>query len=156
MKTIRWILGALFFLLMAEAMGAQNPSPIVPDSIKSPGATRVVTLKSVCTQGSSKIVRNVPQSEKNAVYREYGIAHRHPGEYEIDHIVSLELGGSNDIKNLFPESYITKPYNAHLKDKLENELHVEICSGKITMKDAQFAISHDWRKAYDKRFGKPK
>jgi hypothetical protein len=145
---------ALLFGLLATAGWAQ--SPLLPDSALSPGATRAVTLKSVCTPGSSKVVRNVPESEKNAVYKEYGIAHRKPGEFEIDHLISLELGGSNDIKNLWPQSYITKPYNAHVKDKLENQLHSEICAGKLSMKDAQFAISHNWIAAYDKRFGKAK
>jgi hypothetical protein len=47
-------------------------------------------------------IRNVPQSEKYAVEAEYGMAQKLYGStLEIDHIVSLELGGSNDIANLF-------------------------------------------------------
>jgi hypothetical protein len=141
-------------LLVFLFAGLVPSSPLLPDAKLSPGATRVVTLKEVCTPGSSKAVRNVPESEKNAVYKEYGIAHRKPGEYEIDHLISLELGGSNDIKNLWPQSYITMPYNAHVKDQLENRLHVEICAGTITMARAQMEISHNWIAAYKTRFEK--
>lgn len=34
------------------------------------------------------------------MYAEYGITHRQRGKYEIDYLISLELGGSNSIKNL--------------------------------------------------------
>ena len=65
-------------------------------------------------------------------------------------MISLELGGANDIKNLWPESYTTVPYNAHVKDDLENKLHRMICSGQIDMKTAQTEIATDWIGAYKK------
>jgi hypothetical protein len=67
-------------------------------------------------------------------------AHK-PGEYEIDHLVSLELGGSSSIRNLWPQSYVTEPQNAHVKDKLENVLHEPACSGKLSLEEAQKAIA---------------
>lgn len=150
MKTIRWLTRALFLPLVAGALGAQTP--LFPDTSKTPGVTRAVTTKEVCVPGSSKKVRNVPTSEKNAVYREYKILHRKPGSYEIDHDISLELGGSNEIKNLWPEIYDinVSGFNegAHTKDALENKLHSLMCSGKLTMVQAQNAIRGDWRKAY--------
>ena len=45
-----------------------------PDTHCTPGATfSGVTAQQVCTPGYSKSVRNVPQSTKDKVYREYGI-----------------------------------------------------------------------------------
>jgi hypothetical protein len=41
---------------------------------------------------------------KRKVYAEYGITHHEPSEFEVDHLISLELGGSNSIRNLWPES----------------------------------------------------
>jgi hypothetical protein len=38
----------------------------------------------------------------------------------VDHLVSLEIGGANTVQNLWPQSYDTTPWNAHVKDKLEN------------------------------------
>ena len=62
------------------------------------------------------------------------------------------MGGSNNIKNLFPESYTTQPWNAHKKDKLENKLHKLVCTNQITLQEAQQEISNDWRKAYCKYY----
>jgi hypothetical protein len=87
---------------------------------------------------------------KQKVYAEYGIAIHQPKEYEVDHLISLELGGSNDISNLWPQSYVTSPWNAHVKDKLENKLHALVCSGQLDLKTAQQEISHDWVAAYKK------
>src|SRR5665213_316930 len=61
----------------------------------TPGARFNVALTQICTPGYSTSVRDVPYSEKLSVYREYGVTHRASGQYEIDHLISLELGGSN-------------------------------------------------------------
>ena len=99
-----------------------------------------MTAAQVCTPGYSKSVRNVPQSEKNRVYAEYGIRRHTPGAYEVDHLISLELGGSNSIKNLWPE----KQPGARSKDKLENSLHRDVCDGTISLRAAQKQIVHWW------------
>lgn len=128
--------------------------PLLPSPVLTPGvADPRFTVKDVCTPGFTATVRNVPESVKNAVYAEYGITTRKPGEYEIDHIISLELGGSNDIHNLWPQSYVTQPYNAHRKDFLENKLHALICAGKLDMPTAQKEISTDWIAAYHEYVG---
>ena len=76
----------------------------LPDSACTPGAILSTGTKdAICKPGYAKSVRNVPDSEKNQVYAEYGITSHAPGQYEVDHLVSLELGGSNDIANLWPE-----------------------------------------------------
>jgi hypothetical protein len=81
-------------------------SPIVPDAQKTPGDVLTTDAKVICVPGYTKTVRNVPQAIKEQVYRIYGITSRKRGEYEVDHLISLELGGSNSIRNLWPESYI--------------------------------------------------
>jgi hypothetical protein len=87
---------------------------------------------------------------KREVYREYGITSHGPGDYEIDHLISLELGGSNSIKNLWPESHRTSPWNAQVKDRLEDKLHELVCSGHLDIKTAQQAIASNWIEAYKK------
>src|SRR5262249_53652195 len=92
-----------------------------PDRACSPGAYYAKLTKSVLCSGSFRTssIRNVPESEKFAVEREYGLAPGHYGKaLEIDHIVSLELGGSNDMANLFPEKVDARP-GYHVKDALE-------------------------------------
>jgi len=130
----------------------QGLSPLLPDPKMTPGATLPVATGDICVSGYSQKVRNVPADVKQQVYAEYGITSHQPGEYEVDHLISLELGGSNSIKNLWPQSYLTQPWNAHVKDKLENEIHAEVCSGKVDLPTAQHDISTDWIAAYKKYF----
>jgi hypothetical protein len=118
--------------------------PVVPNPTKTPGAALEVTAADICVPGYSKRVRNVPVAVKREAYASYGILSHEPGEYEVDHLISLELGGSNSLKNLWPESYRTHPWNAHVKDALENELHRRVCAGTVDLAKAQYVISHNW------------
>jgi hypothetical protein len=123
-------------------------APLTPDPSLTPGDVLTTDTTILCRPGYAQTVRHVPGSLKAKVYREYGILSHKSGEYEIDHLLSLELGGSNSIKNLWPESYHTRPYNAHVKDKLENALHALVCSGKLPIEQAQHEIATDWIGAY--------
>ncbi len=124
----------------------------LPNPQMTPGDTLDVTKADICVPGYSSKVRDVPQSVKNQVYQEYGITSHKPGQYEVDHLISLELGGSNSIRNLWPESY-SGQWNAHVKDKLENKLHQLVCNGSLDLKTAQHEIATDWVAAYQKYMG---
>jgi hypothetical protein len=116
----------------------------LPDPACTPGAIFPnVTKEQICKPGYAKSVRNVPDSEKNQVYAEYGIKHHKAGEYEVDHLVSLELGGSNEIANLWPEAASPTP-GFHQKDRYENYLHDQVCSGAISLEEAQRRIATNW------------
>jgi hypothetical protein len=99
-------------------------------------------------KGYTATVRNVPDSVHKMVFVEYGLSPTQPqGAYEVDHFIPLELGGSNDIKNLFPEAAEPRP-GFHEKDLVENYLHKQVCDGHMTLEDAQNAIRTDWYKVY--------
>ena len=118
------------------------------DSACTPGDLfPTVTKGQVCTPGYARSVRNVPQRVKNQVFAEYGITKHLPGAYEVDHLVSLELGGSNDISNLWPEAATPKP-GFHEKDQVENYLHQQVCHGNISLKTAQIEIATNWLTVY--------
>jgi hypothetical protein len=154
MKTLYSILP----LLLPFLLYAQQPSEykaFLPDPALTPGIVLTLCDSCICVKGYSSKVRNVPAAIKKVVYSEYHIKHHATGEYEVDHLISLELGGSNDIKNLWPESYLSDPWNAHVKDKLENRLHRLVCTGHITLKEAQEAIRTDWIAAYKKYVVEP-
>jgi hypothetical protein len=67
----------------------------------------------------------------------------------VDHLISLELGGSNDVKNLWPEPYEPSP-GAKEKDKVENWLHAQVCAGRIPIAEAQREIAGDWYAVYER------
>lgn len=128
-----------------------------PDRRCSPGAYYDKLTKNVICSSSFRTssIRNVPQSEKSAVEKEYGMQIRLYGRtMEIDHIISLELGGSNDIANLFPEGATVKPAGYHAKDALENKLHGLVCSGSMSLKHAQIGIASNWQILYKEVYGK--
>ena len=77
-----------------------------------------------------------------------------PQDYEEDHLISLEIGGApKDEKNLWPEPYENRGAKfaaagtgSESKDKVENATNKLVCSGKMTLSDAQERIASDWRK----------
>ncbi len=126
---------------------AQNA---LPDSACTPGAIfPQVTKDEVCTKGYTQTVRSVPLGVKDAVYKEYGIYSHKTGEYEVDHFISLELGGSNDISNLWPEPANPAP-GFHQKDLVENYLNEQVCKGIISLSEAQKEISTNWLDVYNR------
>lgn len=131
----------------SESAGHAGPPSIYPNPSLTPGDTVTgIRAAQVCTPGYSTSVRNVTRAEKVEVFRRYNepdIA----GRYEVDHFISLELGGSNNVTNLWPEPYTPTP-GAHQKDKVENYLHSQVCKGALTLAQAQEAIRSDWYAVY--------
>jgi len=119
----------------------------LPDRRCTPGAAFAVGARTVCVPGYAGRARDVPASEKRAVYAEYGIFSHRRGQYEVDHLIPLELGGSNSIANLWPQPALPRP-GFHEKDRLENTLHDLVCSGQMSLGRAQRAIATDWVSAF--------
>ncbi len=121
-----------------------------PDHACSPGAIFPdAGTSTICVSGYTKKVRSVSASLKKKVYAEYGIAYPQPtGSYEADHLIPLELGGSNDIANLFPEAKDPNP-GFKEKDLVENYLHNEVCAGNLDLRAAQKQIANDWLAVYN-------
>jgi len=149
-----YILRALVLLFLAPAVLAQQPTPILPIPKLTPGDTFEVTAQDVCVPGYAKKVRAVPAWLKRQAYAEYGITQYKTGDYEIDHLIPLSLGGSNSIRNLWPQSTKTSPWNSFVKDALERKLHKLVCAGQLDLKIAQREIASNWIEAYQKYIGK--
>jgi len=115
----------------------------------------------LCTSGSASDARNVTQAEKDAIYTRYQIVAKEswcdcpkstPTGCEVDHLISLEIGGANVPENLWPQPYCG-PWNAHMKDKLEDYLHEAVCVHKtLTLVEAQTKIRTDWTAAFKEFF----
>ena len=137
-----------------------GPADIYPIASMTPGATNPdVTQenigKTICNpHWSTKSVRP-PAEYTNRLKREqlgeYGARDRNLRDYEEDHLIPLELGGNpRDPDNLWPEAYATSigDGGARNKDKVENYLHDQVCSGAMPLAVAQQRIATDWYRVY--------
>lgn len=137
----------------ATAAGACHGT-VLPDHACTPGAidprvTQANIHQTICVPGYTRKVRPsvaVTGRIKTERMTAYGFRGA-PGLYELDHLVSLELGGAPvDVKNLWPEPY-AGVQGAHAKDVVENRLHAEVCAGTVPLAKAQAEIAGDWRTA---------
>ena len=127
-------------------------SGAAPNQDLTPGATREVTISEVCSAPREQVVGDVSVSLRQRVLQEYGIANARPEDYEIDYLIAPRLGGTEDIRNLWPEPYRDRVWNARVKDALEQRLHEMVCSGELDLRTAQHDIATDWIAAYKKYF----
>ena len=135
--------------------GRCHSSNGLPDPVCTPGAidprVKQDNIQStICVSGHTTKVR--PSTDyTNALKRrqivEYGYTDTNLADYEEDHLIPLELGGSpTDPKNLWPE-----PRNgsnpASKKDGVENSLHIKVCAGLVSLAIAQVSIATNWESA---------
>jgi hypothetical protein len=109
-------------------------------------------MSEVCSMAHEDVVREVSDSMRQEVFREYGIMNARAGDYEIDYLIAPGLGGAENLQNLWPEPYRSQTWNAHVKDALEERLHQLVCSGDLDLHTAQHEVAADWIAAYKKYF----
>lgn len=128
---------------------------VLPNPSLTPGVARAdIAVEQVCKTKWGKDHRAVTEAMKKQVFASYGFpkGNKDPRcPCEIDHLVSRELGGADEVANLWPQPY-NGVWNAHEKDKLENQLHKEVCTGKLDLAEAQRLIRSNWIKAYQERW----
>ena len=122
-----------------------------PEPSLTPGAIATADPEQVCGKDEPKN-RTVPVSLQHKVFEEYGISTAEPRAYEVDYLITPALGGADDIRNLWPQSYFSAVWNARVKDALEDRLHDLVCDGRLDLVAAQHDISSDWIAAYKKYF----
>jgi len=136
---------------------------ILPNARRTPGATNPAVSqasirRTICVSGWTSTIR--PSSSYTTALKRSQLASGYAfhgdlatSDYEEDHLISLELGGSpTAAANLWPEPY-APTLGAHKKDAIENRLHSLVCSGALPLKTAQHAIATDWWAAYQKYVG---
>lgn len=152
---------ALLFLMVGEVWlvyqqvrkpaAANGYALLLPNPELTPGVARPVALTAVCTDANDEVVRSVPDSVQQAVFREYGISNAPADDYEVDYLITPGLGGTDDIHNLWPQPH-NNTWNSYVKDELEHRLHDMVCSGQIPLSTAQQDIAANWISAYEKYF----
>jgi len=125
--------------------GGQLPDPGCTPGSVDPAVTQADIGSTICRSGYTEGVRPPESQTTHTKYDVAYPAYHIPGRdsSELDHLVSLELGGSNDITNLWPE---VGP-RPNPKDKVENALHRAVCDGRVRLAAAQRAIAINWRTA---------
>jgi hypothetical protein len=135
----------------------------LPDYHRTPGAidshiTQSNIGSTICVVGYTKTVRPPVSYTNNLKYSQLHSGYAVNNDldmrnYEEDHLIPLAVGGNpTDPHNLFPQ-YYGGAYGARLKDRLELKLHLLVCAGSVTLKNAQLAFKKDWRIAYRKYVG---
>jgi hypothetical protein len=117
----------LFFLLMI--LQNSYSYPLIPDTSISPGD--ICTINDVDFQ-EYRYEENIPYCRRNVsyemktlIYNKYHINVEERGQYTIDHLIPLSIGGSNSELNLWPE---------HKKVK-NTRPNLEICVYDLLRKD---------------------
>ena len=137
-------------LISTSVFAADLPDSKVTPGVTNPAVTQETINQTICVSGWTKTIRP-PVSYTNKLKKQQMAAANLPGDpslYEEDHLISIELGGSpTDPKNLWPEKWDGE-WGAHKKDVIETRLKRMVCTGKITLAEAQHAIATDWIAAY--------
>src|SRR5260221_1606270 len=142
------VLGAVALVVLAVALELQQHAMhalIRADAVRTPGVlnpdvTQATIGSTICVRGWTRTIRppvEYTDALKAKQMRQYGERGR-KSDYQEDHLISLELGGDPvDPRNLWPEPY---PRAAEV-DRIENELNAAVCSGSMSLADAQMRES---------------
>jgi hypothetical protein len=135
------------------AAGAPAPAPApsppteqytLPQASLTPGAVLTTDVSVISKAGYPATVRHVTSAEKAQVASAYHFTGA-SSSVEYDHLVSIELGGSNDLTNLWPQPI----EEAKVKDGLEDYLHAKVIEGKLPLAEVQKRIAADWVKLWN-------
>jgi hypothetical protein len=136
----------------SRSISVQQAIRLLPDNALTPGATRPVSLTESCSQQAEDLDPAVSVSLRKIVFQEYGMKVAKNNDYQVDYLINPQLGGTNDVRNLWPEPYRSTVWNAHAKDALEDRLHHMVCDKQIDLTLAQRELATNWIAAYKKYF----
>ena len=139
---------------VALALGASPNAAAadLPDARLTPGGVLPVKAPQICRPGyaPSTLHALTPaewHKRRLLVFQAYGIDRRERAAYVINHLIPLEIGGSNEIANLWPLAKAGK-WNTVRKAKLVRRLHKLVCSGRLSLQEAQRETAADWIATY--------
>jgi len=151
----------VFFLLAMLSPGiswaAELPDPAITPGAANTTVNQANIHETICVKGWTKTIRppvGFTNRIKHLQMRRYGIDDYRIHEFELDHLIPLNLGGApDDPANLWPQPFDGE-WNAGLKDDLERTLNLRVCQERLTLAEAQTAVRTDWIAAYRKFMSK--
>ena len=150
---------ALAIISQLPCAGVQRDAGL-PNVQATPGAVNPTVTQSniystICVSGYTKTIRPPVSYTNRLKYSQLDSGYNYRGDtsahdYEEDHLVPLEVGGSpSSVKNLWPQPWLVA-WNAGKKDRLENKMHSLVCSGSISLAAAQKVFMTNWIFGYQK------
>lgn len=125
---------------------------LLPNPNLTPGATRSIAIGDLCSMDHDQVVLPISAALRQRVFEEYGMRDMPFENYEVDYLITPGLGGSDDIRNLWPQPRYNAMWNSFVKDRLEDYLHQMVCRRKLNLVTAQTEVAKDWISAYKKYF----
>jgi hypothetical protein len=121
----------------------------LPNKNLTGGSVRTGNRDTACGHAKENRAR-MNAMRRDEILRRYGLPPGIHPDYQIDHLIPLCLGGSDDPSNLWPEPRrsIEETWNAEAKDRLEHLMCRMVCDGQIDIAAAQEAFATDWIAAY--------
>lgn len=123
----------------------------LPDAACTPGSIAPRARNEVCMSGFELTKRpSGTDAAKTKAMVAYGVPTADRSRTELDHLVPLSLGGSNDVTNLWPElSDIPNAGFRNSKDAVERRVLTAVCRAAkpVPLDKAQLAMAHDWTTA---------
>jgi hypothetical protein len=123
----------------------------------NPDVTEATAEQTICSPGYTKLVRPgtaYTNGVKHKLMREQGIPSERAGDYELDHVVPLTLGGHpRQLSNLMLQPW-EGDHGAKVKDKLEVRLKNAVCKGRMSLTEAQTCIAENWETCQGKHPGR--
>lgn len=147
------LLAAVAAIVPLSALAYELPDPKITPGAINEMVTQANIRGTICRKGWTRTIRppvSYTNRLKRQLMRKYGVDSRDVRNFELDHLIPLELGGApDDPANLWPQPR-TGTWTAELKDDLERTLNRRACEGRVSLVQAQEAIRTDWIAAYRK------
>jgi hypothetical protein len=163
----RWTMGlrvAMVLLIVASGVYVVRNYPFqiesasamprsLPDPRLTPGDAVPVRYADICPAKDADQDPPLPLKVRDTVLHEYGVSGgAMQREFRVDYLISPQLGGTAEIRNLWPQPSRSNAWNASEKDALETKLHSMVCQGEMPLSEAQHEIATDWIASYKKYF----
>jgi len=148
----RFLLCGAAALVLAIGAASSVMAGGLPDARLTPGDVLPVKAPQICRPGyaPSTLHALTPaewHKRRLLVFQAYGIGKQQRDAYVINHLIPLEIGGSNEIANLWPLAKAGR-WNTTRKAKLVRRLHKLVCSGRLSLQEAQRETAADWIATY--------
>lgn len=126
-----------------------DKTKLYPDSNLTPGATTDINLDVLCLASYENKTANISEATVKKVYQRYNLNYdTDSNDYKVDALIPVNLGGSSDITNLWPQPIAVPGY--HEKNAAEKYIRKQVCNGGLTLTKAQQQIREDWYAVYNK------